>query len=73
MHADEVPDSLEVLGVAKDAHGPDATPRRRTQSNTGHWVNLRLMGPPVAEVGYIASGLNLIGAPERSSSSRRRQ
>ena len=28
---------------------------------------------PAGEVGYIASGLNLIGAPERSNSSRRRQ
>jgi hypothetical protein len=73
VHADEVPYPLEVLGVAEDAHGPDATARRRTQSNTGHWVNFPLMGAPVSDVGYIASGLNLIGAPERSTSSRRRR
>ena len=43
VHADEVPvpDPLEVPGVAEDAHGPDATSRRRIQSNAGRWVDLR--------------------------------
>ena len=37
VHANEVPDPLEVLGVAEDAHGPDATARHQSQSNAGPW------------------------------------
>jgi hypothetical protein len=40
VHADEVPDPLEVLGVAEDTHGPDATARPQSQSNAAHKVNL---------------------------------
>ena len=68
VHADEVPDPLKVLGVAEDSHGcPDATARRRSQSNTAR--DCRSWGNVAARAGARCGRDETRGSQQREASS----